>query len=120
MSAWKEYRLGNALRGHYYFKARSLKEAWKIGCNRFNQGYPSDSNVGRLVYLEQKFFSSLVPTTKWVKEQLDLPAEKRSFSNMTPLYSDFWQVVAYGMSRQTLDFYPSPHKTLTSKYGSPY
>lgn len=120
MSAWKEYRLGNALRGHCYFKARNLKEAWKTGCRQFNQDCQSDGNVGRLVYLEQKCFAGFVPTTKWVKEQLDLPTEKRSYHNMLALDSYFWQVVGYGTSKENLDFYPSAHKTLTSKYGSPY
>lgn len=27
MSNWKTYRIGNGLRGHHIFKARSLKEA---------------------------------------------------------------------------------------------
>jgi len=71
MSNWKTYRIGNGLRGHHIYKARSVKEAWKVGCRLFNEAFGPE---GRIVYLSEKRVETQpLLTTQWVRDQLALP-----------------------------------------------
>lgn len=101
---YKKYRIGNALRGNIQFKARSTKEAWKIGCRLFNEWVPSEGEVGRSVVLEVYDESKITLTTPWEIKQSKMPPKKRYFSN----HKEFIQVgfvpVAYGMSKEELVF----------------
>lgn len=100
MSNWKTYRIGNGLRGHFTFKARSLKEAWKVGCRLFNEAFGPE---GRIVYLsENRVETQPLLTTKWVRDQLALPKKERYFSNMEPETAEYWLTVAYGKSTEPL------------------
>jgi len=99
---WKKYMLGNYLRGFYAFKARSIKEAWKKGCARFNAGFPSPgSRHGRSVHLHV-WDATVLPVlkTKWVIDQDRLPAAKRYYSNHEVNTVRDWVPVAEGMSKQ--------------------
>ena len=83
MNEYKQYELGNGLRGTYRFKARSIKEAWTKGCKMFNRGFPTRSkSCGRHVILSV-YDSTILPMykTKWVIDQDNLPPKKRHFCN---------------------------------------
>lgn len=101
MSTRKTYRIGNGLRGHFIFKARGLKEAWKIGCSTWNKSFGPE---GRIVYLSVKVVSPLpLPTTKWVKDQLAKPQKERYFADMVTIETaEYWLTVAYGLSTEPL------------------
>lgn len=100
MSNWKTYRIGDGLPGHHIFKARSLKEAWKVGCRHFNEAFGPGA---RIVYLSEKRVETQpLPTTKWVRDQLALPKKERYFSNMEPETAEYWLTVAYGKSTEPL------------------
>lgn len=99
---YKKYRLGNALRGHYVFKARSVKEAWAKGCKLFNEGFPSDN--GRSVILEVNDETKITLTTPWEIAQNKLPPEKRYFDNHKEFITIGFIPVAYGISKEQLVF----------------
>lgn len=102
MNGWKKFKLGNVLRGEYYFKARNLREAWARGCRYFNRGFPS-SGPGRVVYLSQEEIRGLLPTTQWILDQSKRPKEERYFSNDNGRETGSgWVTVAYGCSNQKL------------------
>lgn len=101
MSNWKTYRIGNGLRGHHIFKARSVKEAWKVGCRLFNEAFPTPN--GRIIYLDEKRVETQpLLTTKWVQDQLALPKQDRYFSNFEPETAEYWLTLAYGKSTEPL------------------
>lgn len=92
MKTWKKYKLGKGLRGTFFFKARSIKEAWEKGCKMFNRrAFPTDSRSrGRHVVL-YVYDSSVLPMfkTKWVIDQ-------DTYRGFVP--------IAEGMSKQKLVF----------------
>lgn len=100
MNGWHEYKIGNPLRGYFSFKARGgLAEAWKKGCAIFNKGYPC--KAGRWITLSIKD-NSLIPTTKWIRTQMELPVKERYFSNHS-LPTVGFVGVASGISKEKLE-----------------
>lgn len=105
MSTWKQYQLGNGLRGMYQYKARSIKEAWDIGCRRFNRGFPTKSPSGRSVTMEVWDNTTLpMLKTKWNHDQDKLPPKKRFYMNHTTTTYRGYVPIAEGMSKQKLVF----------------
>jgi len=47
-----KYRIGNAVRGEFYFDAPDDETAWTIGAALFDNAYPTVSGHGRMVMLE--------------------------------------------------------------------
>lgn len=99
-NSWKKWEIGNPLRGYFYFKARTIEEAWEKGCKIFNQAYPSKK--GRQICLELND-DTLVPTTKFTIEQMKLPPDKRCFINQS-YPTRGYVTVACGCSKEKLIF----------------
>ena len=101
-SVWKDYKIGNGLRGTIKFKARNHVEAWNIGRKRFNK-WMCDEHGNRMIYLEKKHqLNYEVLVTPWVKKQMKLPIEKRHFHEFEISTPTCYVLVAQGMSGEEL------------------
>lgn len=67
--SYTSWKCGNILRGFTFFKARNVKEAWKIGCKRINISYPSMGKAGRTIELYEEVVISILRSETYPKEQ---------------------------------------------------